>query len=166
MLCSYDHSRRVLGAISLNIHARSRPDAHVRSRSDPCVHVGTLDAHLKRTDKGLKRTQAMKCFFAGLVAESLGGITYWQSAGLKEGVMRTVMSSATERPEITADEARATNNTFRASTTKSRGSIRLPRPRGLRLQPLLCHLAIGSIGQKKLPRARRQRRSYASILRG
>lgn len=39
----------------------------------------------------------------------LGGTAYWRTAGLRDNLIRTVMSSRTEKPEISAQEALATN---------------------------------------------------------
>lgn len=39
----------------------------------------------------------------------LDGTAYWRASGLKDGVMRTVMSRRVEKPEITAAEAAAVN---------------------------------------------------------
>jgi transglutaminase-like putative cysteine protease len=49
-------------------------------------------------------------YYADPVDRALGGTDYWRVSGLKDGVMRTIMSSRIDQPEISADEARRTND--------------------------------------------------------
>jgi hypothetical protein len=40
---------------------------------------------------------------------TMGGVTYWRAANLKDGVVRTVMSRRFDVPEISASEAQQVN---------------------------------------------------------
>lgn len=52
------------------------------------------------------------------VDRELGGVAYWRIAALDGGVMRTVMSARTLRPEITAMEARTVNASIKGFDNK------------------------------------------------
>lgn len=57
-------------------------------------------------------------FFANPVSVRLGGVAYWRASGMKDGVVRTVMSTRTEQPEISAADARQVNDAIPSFNNK------------------------------------------------
>jgi len=57
-------------------------------------------------------------YYADPVDRQLGGSDYWRASGLTDGVMRTVMSTRIDRPEISAEEARRTNDAISGFNNK------------------------------------------------
>lgn len=49
-------------------------------------------------------------YYADPMDRKLGGTIYWRASGMKDGLVRTVMSTRTEKPEISAVEAKAAND--------------------------------------------------------
>ena len=49
-------------------------------------------------------------YYADPISRQIGATFYWRASGMKSGIVRTVMSSRTDRPEISADEARQAND--------------------------------------------------------
>jgi hypothetical protein len=49
-------------------------------------------------------------YYAEPMNRTLGATVYWRASGMKDGVVRTVMSSRSEKPEISAIEAKAVND--------------------------------------------------------
>lgn len=49
-------------------------------------------------------------YYAAPIDRRLGGTAYWRTSGLKQNIVRTVMSSRVEQPEITASDARTLND--------------------------------------------------------
>lgn len=59
----------------------------------------------------------------------LGGTAYWRASGLKQNVMRTVMSTRIEQPEISASEAKAVNDAIPGFNNK-KSQVYQMSPRG------------------------------------
>jgi transglutaminase-like putative cysteine protease len=49
-------------------------------------------------------------YYADAMDQDIGGVTYWRQAGLRDNVVRTVMSRSVEGREISAQQARAQND--------------------------------------------------------
>lgn len=57
-------------------------------------------------------------YYADAMNRLIGGTRYWRQAGLKDGVVRTVMSSRIDAPEISAAEAAAANDAIASFNNK------------------------------------------------
>ncbi len=79
-------------------------DAPWIRESFPSYDCYTTTVHLPQKRKGWDWG-----YDAEAMDKRLDGQTYWRQAGLKDGVVRTVMSSNVYAPEITAAEAKAVN---------------------------------------------------------
>ncbi len=65
-------------------------------------------------------------FDAEPMNRTLGATTYWRASGMNGNVARLVMSSRTDRPEISADEAKAVNDAIPAFNNKLSRVYQLP----------------------------------------
>lgn len=130
----YDERRRTL---LMSISGKGHPDwegSDTEGRSLDIIGAGFFQPELRRRPRDQDQTAPwmtsfprFRCFATSIrlpagdrkwrwsydaapMDRYLGGVAYWRAAGLADNIVRTVMSSRTEVPEISPAEARATND--------------------------------------------------------